>query len=621
MQKKANYYSDNEDLLFHINHKIDFETIFELVNLVDKQALGVNSHSEYAQMWKDMLNQVGEVAGTQLAANQRLVAAEHLQLDNGEVRFPDAVKSNIELLKSIGMAGLGISGRFGGLPSPIAAEMPLVELLYRACPSTYLNVTWYAPIARVIEEFGTEDQKSRILPRIATGEWSGSMALTEPDAGSDLGAIRTYGEQQSDGSYKIYGSKRFISNGSSMVSLVLAKKGKGEKGLSALNLYLCLHKDSAGRHNYEVTKIEEKPGLHGSATCELKFDGSHAELIGEVGKGFEYMLHLMNEARLGVALQGVGVMEAVLRLAKDYTAQRHTWGRPIAQHEMICEKLLDLEVTTAGIRSLCYQASNALCISQLATQRLRDDQNLTREQTLKFSELKKKFTRRLRRWTPLVKYYAGEKAVFNARECLQMHGGYGFTSEYLPEWWLRESLIIPVYEGTSQIQALMCLKDSMKEIIRKPTAFIESALGTKVQVISERNPLKRKLNKLRQEYNSSLMAIIFRLVKENMRASFSDVNPSHIRQVLQILTKELVKFENMRPALMHAERITELKVMVCIGESLLKDAKIDPSRSWIAERWLNKSLPKAAMIHAEIESDEPVFARRLAGIPISNLNG
>jgi alkylation response protein AidB-like acyl-CoA dehydrogenase len=619
MQKRSNYFLDNEDLQFHFDHRLDFAVMFELASRDDLESMGIKSADEYRSTWRELAAQVGEVAGGIIAKNALRVTQEDLVLKDGDVKFPGAIRESVDSLKAVGIASLGIASKFGGLPSPIALEMAVVEVIYRACPSTVLNITWFSPIARVLDEYGSDDQKARIIPRIASGEWSGNMALTEPDAGSDLGAIRTYGEKQADGSYRLFGSKRFISNGCGMVSLVLAKREKGVKGLATLNLYLCLHKKEDGSSNYEVTKIEEKTGLHGSPTCELKYDGSYAELIGEEGKGFEYMLHLMNEARVGVSFQGLGIMEAVLRLAKDYTSQRHTWGRPIAHHEMILEKLLDLEVSTAGLRSLLVQCSNALSISLLASQRLRDDKDLTLEQTERFQELKQKYTRRLRSWTPLVKFYAGEKAVFNARECVQMHGGYGFTCEYLAEWWLRESLIIPVYEGTSQIQALMCLKDSLKEITRKPTRFIESALGTRVKVIAERDPLMRKLNKLRQEYDGALMAIIFKLVKVNVRTSLSDVNPSHVREVLKILTKELVKFETLRPALLHAERITEIKCMMSIGESLVKDVKADPSRLWIAERWINKSLPRAAMLRSEIQIDEPVLQKRLALIPSTPL--
>ena len=619
MQKKDNYFTDNADIEFHFEKKIDWATLYDLSLQADREALGVSNKDEYKNSFRDVLVQLGEVVGTTIAANQSIVAKQDLVLKNGEVEFPSAITENLRVLNELGLPAIGISSRFGGVPSPIVAELPAVEMLYRGCPSTYMNVTWYAPVARVIDEFGSEDQKQRVIPRIASGEWSGNMALTEPDCGSDLSAIRTYGEKQADGTWRIFGGKRFITNGCSQVSLVLAKGKKSALGLQNLNMYLCFRKNDDGSRNYEITKIEEKPGLHGSPTCELKFDGSHAELIGQEGQGFQYMLHLMNEARVGVAFQGSGVMDAVLRLAKDYTSQRQAWGRPIAQHELLAEKLLDMEVSLVAARSLCYQASNALAIYQMSSRKLRDDQTLTAEQKEKIKDLKKTFERRLRRWTPLVKFYAAEQAIYNVRQCLQMHGGYGFTCEYQPEWWLRESLIIPVYEGTTQIQALMCLKDTMKEIIRRPASLIETAFGARLAKISERDPVRRKLARLKQEFSGSMVSILFQLVKANMRSSMADINPMNIRKLIQVITKDLVKFENLRPALLHAERITEMKASICMAESLLADAALDSTRNWYAERWLNKALPRAQMLRAEIEMQEPVLAHRLSEIPLMNM--
>ena len=619
MQKKENFFSDNPDIGFHFDHRIDWETLFDLTLPEDLEALGVHTKDEYHKTFKDLLEQAGEVIGTTLTANQLKVAKEDLVLKDGEVIFPPAISENVRVMNELGIPAMGIASRFGGLANPISAELHAVEMLYRACPSTYLNVTWYAPVARVIDEFGNDSQKERVIPRIATGEWSGNMALTEPDAGSDLGAIRTYGERQADGSWRLYGSKRFISNGSGQVSLVLAKNAKGAMGLHNLNLYLCLRKNDDGTSNYQVTKLEEKPGLHGSPTCELKYDGSYAELIGKDGHGFHYMLHLMNEARVGVAFQGVGIMEAVLRLAQDYTSQRQAWGRPIAQHELLVERLLDMEVSLKATRSLCVQASNALSIYQMSSRKLRDDKTLTPELKEKVKDIRKRYERRLRRWTPLIKFYAAEQAFYNARQCLQMHGGYGFTCEYQPEWWLRETLILPVYEGTSQIQALMCLKDTMKDIIRRPTSFIESALGSRLAGLTERDPLQRKLAYLKKEFNGAMVNIIIQLVKTNMKESMADISPLDIRRMIKVITKDLVKFENLRPALLHAERITEIKASICMAESLIADARIDSTRTWLAERWLNKSTPRAQMLRAEIESQEPVLAHRLSEIPTLNM--
>jgi alkylation response protein AidB-like acyl-CoA dehydrogenase len=619
MQKKSNYYSDNSDLEFQFEKRVDWDTLFLLTSDNDKETMHVSSATEYKELFVDLMKQIGEVAGTSIAANQIKVSKQDLLLKSGEVEIPPAMAENIKILMDLGVSTIGISGRYDGLPSPVAVELPLVEMLYRACPSTYLNVTWFSPIARMIDAFGSEDQKKRVIPRLASGEWSGNMALTEPDTGSDLGAIKTFGELQSDGYWKLFGTKRFITNGNGQVSLVLGKGKKGATGLHALNLYLCFRKNENGQHNYEITKLEEKTGLHGSATCELKFEGSSAELIGEEGHGFQYMLHLMNEARVAVAFQGIGVMEEVLRLTKSYTELRKTWGRPIAQHEMIVEKLLDMEVALKAARSISFQAGNANSICELATKKLNDDKSLTEEQRAHIKDLQTTNLRRVRRLTPLVKYFAGEQAVMNARMCLQLHGGYGFTTEYLAEWWLRESLIIPVYEGTTQIQALMCLKDTLKDVIRRPTLFIESALGLHLAKISERDHLRRKLARLKQEFNGALVSIIVQLVKVNVRSNMINISPLRFRKMIRTISKDLVKFENLRPALLNAERITEMKIAVCVAQSLMADVKVDSTRNWLAERWLNKALPRVIMLRAEIEMQEPVLSHRLAEIPVGEM--
>ena len=619
MQNKSNFYTDNPDLEFQFEQRVDWDTLFSLASDDDKETLHVSTAKEYRKLFVDLVTQIGEVAGSTISANQIAVSKQDLVLKNGEVEYPPAITENVRLLMEVGVSTIGISGSYDGLPSPVAAELPVIEILYRACPSTYLNVTWFAPIAHIIEAFGSEEQKLRVIPRLASGEWSGNMALTEPDTGSDLGAIKTYGELQSDGNWKLYGSKRFITNGNGQVSLVLGKGKKGATGLRALNLYLCFRKNDNGTRNYDVTKLEEKVALHGSATCELKFDGSTAELIGEEGHGFQYMLHLMNEARVSVAFQGIGIMEEVYRLAKSYCEVRKTWGRPIAQHEMIVEKLLDMEVTTKAARSLSFAAGNANSICELAARRLREDDSLTDGHREKIKEIQTKNLRRVRRLTPLVKYFAGEQAVFNARMCLQLHGGYGFTTEYPAELWLRESLIIPIYEGTTQIQALMCLKDTLKDVIRRPTSFIESALGLRFAKISERDQLRRKLARLKQELNGAIISLMVQLLKTNVRSTVTGISSLRLRKMIRTIARDVVKFENMRPALLNAERITEMKIAVCVAQSLMDDIKVDSTRAWIAERWLNKAIPRVVMLRSEIEMQEPVLAHRFSEIPVGKM--
>ena len=613
MNKKENYFLDNADMEFHWNKQSWWQEIFDTSLPSDLENMGVSSVEELKKLWWENATVFGEVVGTHIAANARKVEKEPIKLlPDGKVELPPSINSNITKLLELGLSAIGIEFEYGGICAPPILEMCTIELLHRACPSTNLNTIWYGCIARMIEHFGSDELKSEYIPKIASGEWSGSMALTEADAGSDLGNIRTYGEKDASGNWRVYGSKRFISNGNSQVCLVLAKKQKGAQGLGEINMYICPHVVN-GKDNYKVTKLEEKIGLHGSATCELQFDGSEAYLIGEEGFGFRYMIKLMNEARLAVSFQALGLMDATFRVAKGYAFERKAWGKPLAEHEIMAEKLLDMEVELMAGRSLGYYATQAISIASIARKRIARDKTLTEDQVFHLETLIAKYERRVRRWTPLLKYWTAEKSVEHARTCLQIHGGYGYTTEYSPEWLVRESLILPLYEGTSQIQALMSLKDTMKEIIRKPTAFIELALGSKLTQISERDPLRKKLLKMRYVFNSSMLTLIFRMLKENARKGFSKVQPNDIRRAIKIMTKELTNFENLQLALLHAERICEMKSLVAMAEALLRDIKFDSSRAWVLERFMSKALPRMTLLQMEIEDQDMVILEKLNG--------
>ncbi len=609
MQKKDNFFTDNPDIAFHLDRRFDFAAIFAGLTAAEREASGCTSPEELKQLTLTAFETIGEILGSSIAPNAAQIEREDLVLENGEVRLPPTLSANIKALLDFGCSSLGASPEYGGIGAPFCFELIMHELIMRACPSTGLNVVWYSSIAHIIDKFGTQAVKDHVLPRIAAGEWSGCMALTEPDAGSDLAALRTYGEKQADGSYKLHGSKRFISNGNGQVALVLAMREKGAVGLNNLNLYLCLRKVD-GRDNYKVTKIEEKVALHGSATCELAFDGSDAVLLGEDGKGFQHMLVLMNDARIATGLQAVGQMEAIWRLAADFASQRKSWGKPIAQHELIAEKLLDMEVELKATRSLCYQAALNMSLMYMAERQLKDD-TLGEAARAEAEKRLAKHRRRVRRWTPLIKYYTAEKAVEMARTSMQIHGGYGFTKEYKAEWMLREALILPVYEGTSQIQALMCVKDTLKDVIRQPRKFVEEALGNKMQTLRASDPLRKKLYRAKQAVSGGVISILLRLLKTNVRASISEVKSTDLIRMVKLLSRDLIKMENVAPALLHAERLCEMKAIAALAECLVWDAEADESRRYLAERYLNKTWPRLQLLKAEIEMDDPVIADRL----------
>ncbi len=608
--KKGNYFSDNPELAFQLTQRTDFEEIFQYLNDEEKEMLSVKTAEEYQNAWIEVLESMGEVIGNEIAPKARQVEKEPITLkDDGDVELPPTIVSNMNILKEVGLTSLCVATDAGGMAAPFLIEAITHEMINRACPSTTLNAVWYGAVAHIIEKYGNDDLKQEYLPRIASGEMSGNMALTEPEAGSDLANIRSYGEKQDDGTWKLYGNKIWISNGSGDISLVLAKKSKGSEGLNAINLFLCPRKID-GQHNYKVTALEEKVGLHGSATCELLYEGSKAYLLGKEGEGFRYMLDLMNDARIAVSFQGIGSMEATLRLAKDFAETRKTWGKPIARHELIAEKLLDLEVELKAFRSVCHQAAVNQSTIYVAERYLKREK-LNEERIAEVKAKIAKYQKRVRRWTPLIKYFAGEKSVEHARTCLQIHGGSGFTTEYDAEFWVRESLIYAIYEGTSQIQALMCVKDLLKEVVRNPMEFVETALGLRVKGIAETDSLMRRYYKLRQMSHSAVISIILKMVKANVRAKFSESSGNDLVKMIKLISRDLVKFENLRPALLHAERITEIKVMHALAEAAIWDYKTDPSRKWIAERYINKSIPRVAYLKELIENDDEVIANVL----------
>ena len=412
MPAKGNFFEDNDDARWLLENRVDFDEIFALATDAEKQALSVDNAQDYKNTWIEMMRTVGEYAGDQLDGNAVRVSREDLVLKDGEVSFPPAISENIRTFVELGGSGLSVSVNYGGLGAPHLIELACAEMISRACPSTMLNTVWYGSIAAIIEKFGSDELKEKWIPAIAEGRVSGSMALTEPDVGSDLANVRTFGKPQPDGSWLVSGTKQFISNGCGEISLVLAKGGKGKKGLGGLCLFLVPRKIN-DQNNFTVLGLEDKPGLHGSATCSLEFKDSVGYLLGKEGEGFLYMLHLMNEARIAVGFQALGQMEAAFRLAREFAGQRKAFGKPIAQHELIAEKLLDMEVDNRGFRSLLFQAGTYHSLIEMLNRKLSSDQ-LQDDEREKAERRVAWLMKRLRNWTPLLKWWGGERSVVMA---------------------------------------------------------------------------------------------------------------------------------------------------------------------------------------------------------------
>lgn len=610
MKNKQNFFTDNPDINVHLSKKRMTE-LFSWMSEDEKAAIGVTTVDEYKQQWFDILGVIGEYTGTLLNNNAQKVAKEDLKLVDGEVIFPPTIKENLRVFNEIGGPAMSIRTQFGGMEAPLSFELPAFEMIYRACPSTALNVCWFGSIANIIDLFGSDELKEAWIPKIATGEYSGSMSLTEPDVGSDLAGMRSYAEPQADGSWLVSGNKQFISNGCGDLSLVLAHNRKGSSSLKTLNLYL-VPRRIAGKFNFEVSKIEEKTGLHGSATCALKFDNSVAYLIGKDGEGFKYMAHLMNEARLAVGFQSLGLMEASYRLSYNYAQQRESWGKPIAKHEMIAEKLHDMDTELRAFRSLCHRAAHYGSLITLGERRLAEGL-LPEDKRNEISKKLRYYKGKLREWTPLIKWWGGERSYVFARNAVQIHGGYGFTTEYTAEWLLRESLILSLYEGTSEIQALMCIKDTVKDIMTNPKEFVENTLGSRVASLAEKDFLLRRFFKMRQTSNLGVVSIFTKLLKTRVKTKVSVNKPTDLLKIVKLLGPDLIRFDNLSPALLHAGKVAEMKAIIAISYAVIKDSEHDEGFRVAAERFTNKFGPVVAQLKAQIDIEDDYFNEVILG--------
>jgi len=396
------------------------------------------------------------------------------------------------------------------------------------------------------------------------------VAMTEPDAGSDVGRVATAAVAEQD-HWRLTGRKQFITNGCGDVCIVLARSEAGSQGLEGLSLFVVPRLEN-GRANYAVARPEKKFVIRGSATCELSFDGSCGELLGERGAGFAEITSFMNEARVAVAIQGLGISQAALQAARDYAERRVQMGRPIARHELVADLLLDMEAEVAAQRALVYRCT------QLQDRIV----GLERAAGAGASKELAAVKRALRDRTPVVKWFGAERTLWITRAAVQVHGGYGVVQEYDVERHYRDALILPIYEGTSQIQALMSLKDQLKWARERPWRL----LGGPLAVEAPPDILGDALREMASEYNRTLRSVL--------RQSLGPFG------LLRLLApREAPERDSFSYALLCAERLCAMLAYVRAAEALLAVAPAGSPRRKLAERFIQRSLPLLRM-HGEI---------------------
>jgi len=409
-----------------------------------------------------ILDELGRFVAEVVAPVDRIGDTEGCSVDDGVVTVPEAFGTAWDRFVEAGWAAVSQDPDYGGGGFPGAVQTVMTEMLASASRSWSMGPMLTVGAIDALHSFADEGLKEAYLPRMVTGEWSGTMNLTEPQAGSDVGALTTRAVPQDDGTYRIFGTKIFITFGEhelteNIIQLVLARTPDSPPGTRGISLfvvpkYLVGDDGSVGeRNDYTCLSVEHKLGLHASPTCVLSYgdagDGAVGLLVGEEHQGMRYMFKMMNNARLGVGVEGLAVSERALQLAADYAGER-VQGRAIGgtsgqsativEHADVRRMLLTMRAYTDAMRCLLYLNAATLDVAA------RHPDADVRQAAVERAEL----------LTPISKAWCTDVGVEMTSLGIQVHGGYGYIEETGAAQHWRDSRISPIYEGTNGIQAM-----------------------------------------------------------------------------------------------------------------------------------------------------------------------
>lgn len=558
----ANYFLDNPDILFLLDH-LDMG---ELARMQEEDfadaASGLcddapASPLDAADNYRRILWVVGEIAGGTIAGNAETIDREGNCLnDDGTVALHPLVRDNLEQLRQADLMGMTLPRRYGGLNCPTLVYTVAIEVVSRA-DASLMNLFGLQGIAETIAMFASEDIRQSVLPRFARGEVTGAMVLTEPDAGSDLQAIRVRAALDDEAQWRLSGVKRFITNGCGEILLTLARSESGIADGRGLSLFL-----SERSEHIRVRHLENKLGIHGSPTCELVYDNAPARLVGERGKGLtSYVLALMNGARVAIAAQALGIAEAAFRLARGYAHSRQQFGGPIERLPAVAEMIVNMKVQIEAARALTYETARLYDLERANLRRLEtaDPKSDEWRECKQRSVLLKRFNAML---TPMAKYYASEMCTRVADTALQVLGGSGYMKDYPAERHLRDARITTIYEGTSQLQIVAAVRAVTSGAFEAWTSQSDLACDD-----PQLDVVRGRIQQARQ-------------------------------QVLQAI--EVVKKGTTRYLDLSGRRLVDAALAVIVGYLLLEQGKVDRRKALVARRFVEHALPEAVLACDEI---------------------
>jgi hypothetical protein len=548
-----NFFIENTDIQFYFN-KLDLNEIVTIAENDFKDAKIYNyapaDYNDAKENYKKVLEIVGDIAGNFIAGRAANVDEEGAVLNNGTVSYAKGTKENLKQLAQADLMGMIFPRKYGGLNFPFTMYMMAVEIVSRA-DASLMNIFGLQDIADTIKKFGNEEQRMEFLPGFCTGDYTGAMALTEPDAGSDLQAVKLQAYQDENGRWFLRGVKRFITNGNGNVILVLARSEPGTKDGRGLSMFVCY-----GDETVKVRRIEHKLGIHGSPTCELQFNNTPCQLIGSRKFGLiKYVFDLMYRARMGVSAQALGISQAAYEEALKYSKARVQFGKTIYSIPVVTNMLIDMRVTLEANRALFYSTARVVDIKEKLEEKIES----LKEEGKPFSEENirlKRYSREAGLLTPMTKFILTESANKITFDALQIHGGTGYMKEFRIERLARDARITNIYEGTSQLQIVAAIGGVINDILAEKFDEWE-----------------------KKEYKGGIGNLVNHL--------------KEIREIYKDCAKYVIGKKDPAFQDVAAKDLVELYSYLFIGYLLVEQAEIEPKKVFTANRYILNSLANA----------------------------
>jgi 3-(methylthio)propanoyl-CoA dehydrogenase len=488
----ANFYTDTPDIRFCIG-MLDMDRAVKLREGDFGEAKDYEHAprdvAEAKAQYDEVMELAGDICANFVAPRAKQVDQEGNQYRDGDVILHPHIRASINRFAEADLMGLSLPRQYGGLNVPQVVKTAVIEMVARA-DAALMNIVGLQDIAETIEEFGDEIMKCETLPQLCSGVHTAAMVLTEPDAGSDLQAVRLRAEPVDEklGLWKLNGTKRFITNGCGDTLLVLSRSEPNTAGARGLSVFLV--KKGQG---VRIRRIEEKLGIHGSPTCEIQFTDAPGRLVGQRKRGLtEVAMAIMNGARIAIAAQGLGIAEAAAAAATSYAKARVQFGKAIIDIPAVYELLSQMRIRIEAARILTYHTAHI--VEELKWHERQQGPVAT---TPEFKAELKRLTRLATVLTPLAKLYATEIANSVASDAIQVLGGSGYMKDYPVERHFRDARITNIYEGTTQLQVVGAIGGIRTGLLRQhmDTLLAEAAKGKAADLAAKITALLPEMDK------------------------------------------------------------------------------------------------------------------------------